>query len=259
MILEHICAQKKIEVAQRKSVAPVKHVIEVAKAALAPRDFAAALKHPGISLIAEIKRHSPSKGKLMDCDDPLPLGRLYQEEGARAISVLTDSEFFHGALADLERVRGGVQLPCLRKDFVVDEYQIHEARAHGADAVLLIARILSDGQMRDYLKLGAEWGMGVLTETHSAGEIERAVNAGAKIIGINNRDLDTFKTDLNTTLELRRLVPKGCIVVSESGIHTREDVLKLEDAGVDAILVGEALVTSGDVRAKIRELLGHES
>jgi indole-3-glycerol phosphate synthase len=259
MILEYIRAQKTIEVAQRKPVAPVEHVIEMAKAAPAPRDFAAALKRPGIGLIAEIKRHSPSKGKLMDCEDPLPLGRLYEETGARAISVLTDSEFFRGTLDDLERVRAGVSLPCLRKDFVIDEYQIHEARAHGADAILLIARILSDAQLRDYLKLGAEWGMGVLTETHSAGEIERAVSAGAEIIGINNRDLDTFNTDLNTTLELRKLIPEGCTVVSESGIRAREDVVKLERVGVDAILVGEALVTSGDICKKIHELLGYES
>ncbi|MCX5770865.1 MAG: indole-3-glycerol phosphate synthase TrpC [Candidatus Hydrogenedentes bacterium] len=259
MILDRICSQKKIEVAQRKSLAPLNQAIEMAKAATAPRDFAGALSKPGISLVAEIKRHSPSRGKLMDCDDPLPLGRLYEQEGASAISVLTDSEFFHGTLEDLERVRAGLSLPCLRKDFVIDEYQIHEARAHRADAVLLIARILSDGQMRDYAQLAREWGMGVLTETHSAGEIERAVNAGAKIIGINNRDLDTFDTDLNTTLELRKLIPEGCTVVSESGIHTRDDVRKLEDAGVDAILVGEALVTSGDICKKIRELLGHES
>jgi len=238
---------------------PVGQLVEAARAASVPRDFASALKQPRMSLIAEIKRHSPSKGKLMDCDDPRALGRLYEEEGARAISVLTDAEFFHGTLDDLERVRAGVSLPCLRKDFVIDEYQIHEARAHGADAILLIMRILSDVQMSDYLQLAREWGMGVLTETHSAGEIERAVNTGAKIIGINNRDLDTFATDLNMTLELRNLVPKGCIVVSESGIHSRDDVLKLQDAGVDAILVGEALVKSGDIRAKIHELLGHES
>jgi indole-3-glycerol phosphate synthase len=259
MILDSICEHKRIEVAQRKSAVPVKWLIEMATAAPAPRDFAGALLKPGIGLIAEIKRHSPSKGKLMDCDDALPLGRLYEEAGARAISVLTDAEFFHGTLDDLERVRAGVSLPCLRKDFVIDDYQIHEARAHGADAVLLIARILSDRQMRDYGQLAREWGMGVLTETHSAVEIERAVNAGAKIIGINNRDLDTFKTDLNTTLELRGLVPKGCTVVSESGIHTRDDVRKLEDAGVDAILVGEALVTSDDIGRTIRELLADES
>jgi len=259
MILDKICASKKDEVARRKAEAPVEGLIERARTAAAARGFEGALKMPEMSLIAEIKRHSPSKGKLMDCGDPLPLGRTYEKAGARAISVLTDEKFFHGALADLERVRGGVKTPCLRKDFIIDEYQIHEARAHGADAILLIARILSDAQMRDYLHLAREWGMGVLTETHSAAEVERAVEAGAKIIGINNRDLDTFQVHLSTTLELRKLVPAGCTLVSESGIHAREDVLKLQDAGVDAILVGEALVTSGDVRAKIHELLGHES
>lgn len=259
MILDRICEHKRIEVAQRKSAVPVTRLREVAKGAPAPRPFAAALERPGISLIAEIKRHSPSKGKLMDCDDPLELGRLYEEEGARAISVLTDAEFFHGSLDDLVRVRSGVSIPCLRKDFVVDEYQIHEARAHGADAILLIVRILSDAQMRDYLETAREWGMGVLTETHSAAEVDRAIRAGAGVIGINNRDLDTFLVDLNTTLELRRLIPAGCTTVSESGIHTRDDVARLEDARVDAILVGEALVKSGDTQAKIRELLGHAS
>lgn len=259
MILDCICQQKQIEVAQRKAEAPVARLIERARAAGTPRGFEAALKRPGMSLIAEIKRHSPSKGKLMDCDDPLPLGRAYEEAGARAISVLTDEEFFHGRLADLERVRGGVKAPCLRKDFIIDEYQIHEARAHGADAILLIARILSDAQMRDYLQLAREWGMGALTETHSAAEVGRAVKAGAAIIGINNRDLDTFNVDLNTTIALRKLIPENRTVVGESGIHTRDDVLKLQDAGVDAILVGEALVKSGDPRAKISELLGHES
>jgi len=259
MILDKIYEYKKSEVSRRKSVAPVTQVIKLAKAAPAPRDFARALIGPEIRLIAEIKRHSPSKGKLMNFDDPLLLGRLYEEEGARAISVLTDCEFFHGSLDDLERVCGGVNVPCLCKDFIIDEYQVHEARNHGADAILLIARILPDEQLRAFLQTAEIWGMGVLVETHSAGEIERAVNAGAKIIGINNRDLDTFDTDLNTTLELRGLVPKGCIVVSESGIHTREDVAKLEDAGVDAILVGEAILTSDDICKKIRELLGDES
>ncbi len=172
------------------------------------------------------------------------------------ISVLTDAEFFHGTLADLERVRNGVSVPCLRKDFTIDEYQVYEARAHGADAILLIARILDDSQLREYLQLAHEWGMGTIVETHTSGEFDRAFDAGAGIIGINNRNLETFMTDLNTTLELLTVEHEGRTIVSESGIHTRADVLKLEEAGVNAILVGEALVTSGNVRAKIRELLG---
>lgn len=259
MILDTICEYKKFEVARRKAAKPVERVIEDATYRKRPRNFAGALRKPGISLIAEVKRHSPSKGKLRSFKDPVPLARLYKDMGARAISVLTDKKFFHGSLDDLGFVSAQVYVPCLRKDFIIDEYQVHEARNHGADAILLIARILSDDQLRDYLQTADMWGMGVLTETHSAGEIERAVKAGAKIIGINNRDLDTFNTDLNTTLELRSLVPIGCIVVSESGIHTRDDVQKLEDAGVDAILVGEAILTSGDMCKKIRELLGDES
>ena len=159
---------------------------------------------------------------------------------------------------DLTTVHQGVALPCLRKEFIIDEYQIYESRAAQADAILLIVRCLSDAQLKDYLELAEGLGMGVLVETHTAEEIERAINAGAHIIGINNRDLDTFTVDINVSMELKRLVPGGHVLVSESGIHTRDHVVKLEDGGIDAILVGEALVSSSNIAAKMAELLGRD-
>jgi indole-3-glycerol phosphate synthase len=256
MILDTIIAHKLQEVAEAKEAVPLATLIEGSAGASPSRDFRGALREQGISLIAEIKRASPSKGTLIDNAEPADLATLYESSGARAISVLTDARFFRGSLDDLAEVHQTVKLPCLRKDFVIDEYQIYEARAAHADAILLIVRILSDQQLRDYLTLSKELRLGALVETHTADEIDRALTAGAHIIGINNRNLATFEVDLNTTLELRKRVPGGNVLVSESGIHTREHVRMLEDGGVDAILVGEALVTSNDIQAKIRELLG---
>ena len=256
MILDTIVAHKLQEVAKAKEAAPLATLIEGSAGASPSRDFRGALRKQGISLIAEIKRASPSKGTLIDNAEPADLATLYESSGARAISVLTDARFFKGSLDDLAEVHQTVKLPCLRKDFVIDEYQIYEARAALADAILLIVRILSDQQLRDYLTLSKELRLGALVETHTADEIDRALTAEAHIIGINNRNLATFEVDLNTTLDLRKRVPGGNVLVSESGIHTREHVRMLEDGGVDAILVGEALVTSNDIQAKIKELLG---
>ncbi len=256
MILDTICEHKREEIALRKRETPVERLLEAIEQSRPARDFRMALRKDGISLIAEIKRASPSKGVLMEDLDPVGLADLYESSGARAISVLTDERFFKGALDDLTTVHQHVAVPCLRKDFVLDPYQIYEARAAQADAILLIVRILSDDQLREYGDLAESLGMAALVETHTAAEIERAVNVGAHIIGINNRDLDTFEVSLATTLSLKKMVPGGHVLVSESGIHTRDDVRVLEDGGVDAILVGESLVTSNDIRAKIRELLG---
>mgnify|MGYP000891228755 CR=1 FL=1 len=255
-MLDKICSYKKAEVASRKASVPLSVLEERIKELRPARDFRQALRTEGMSLISEIKRRSPSKGALTDAVDPVELGKLYESAGAQAISVLTDQEFFGGTLDDLRAVRHAVSIPCLRKDFVIDEYQLYEARANSADAALLIVRILSDEQIRDYLDVAESLGMACLVETHSAEEIERALKAEAHIIGINNRDLDTFEVNLDTTLTLKKRVPGGVVLVSESGIHTREDVKVLEDGGIDAILVGEALMTSSDVRAKIRHLLG---
>ena len=254
-MLETIREHKREEVNARKRDVPVTALEERVAELRPPRDFRAALRKPGISLIAEVKRASPSKGMLLPDVDAVDLASLYEQMGASAISVLTDERFFKGRLEDLIAVHQHVAAPCLRKDFVIDEYQIWEARAAQADAVLLIVRILSDKQLVDYQELAASMKMTCLVETHNAEEVERALNAGAHIIGINNRDLDTFTVDVNTTLNLKRLVPGGHVLVSESGIRTREHVKRLEDGGVDAILVGEALVTSNDIAAKIRELL----
>jgi indole-3-glycerol phosphate synthase len=256
MILEEICARKRQEVERHKASAPLVGLREQVLEASAPRSFLAAVRKPGISLIAEIKRASPSKGVFLEYADAVELAAVYESAGARAISVLTDEPFFRGTLDDLRVVRANVALPCLRKDFVIDEYQIYEARAAQADAVLLIVRILSDQQLKDYLELTTQLRMTALVETHNADEIHRAIKAGAHVIGINNRDLDTFEVDINTTLELKKMVPGGLALVSESGIHSRRDVKMLEGGGVDAILVGEALVTSNDIGGKIRELLG---
>jgi len=255
MILDEICTHKREEVAAAKEAVPLSALKKRIGELTPPRDFRAALRAPGISLIAEVKKASPSKGVLRADVDPVDLSGIYERTGASAISVLTDPKYFQGSLDDLTAVRRHVNLPCLRKEFIVDAYQIYEARAAEADGVLLIARILSDEQLRDYLALVRDLRMSALVETHDEWEIERAIKAGAHILGINNRDLSTFQVDLNRTLELKRHVPGGHVLVSESGIHTREHVQLLEDGGIDAILVGEALVTSGNVAGTIRELL----
>lgn len=256
MILDEICAHKREEVEAAKQATPLGTLKKRIGEVNAPRDFRVALRAAGISLIAEVKKASPSRGVLREDMDPLELAGLYERAGASAISVLTDEKYFQGSLANLTAVRRHVKVPCLRKEFVIDEYQIYEARAAEADAILLIARILSDAQLKDFLALSSELKMAALVETHDAHEIERAIKAGAHILGINNRDLSTFNVDLNTTLDLKRHVPGGHVLVSESGIHAREHVQLLEDGGIDAILVGESLVTSDNIAGKIRELLG---
>lgn len=256
MILDDICAHKKEELIARKKAVPRSALEETVERLRPPRDFRAALRKPGISLIAEVKKASPVKGVLLEGTDAVDLAGLYEQKGARAISVLTDERYFKGCLEDLTAVHKNVAVPCLRKEFIVDDYQIWEARAAEADAILLIVRVLSDEQLRDYRELALRLGMEALVETHDPHEIERAIASGAHIIGINNRDLSSFKVDINTTLELKRMVPGGHVLVSESGIHTREHVRRLEDGGVDAVLVGEALVTSSNIGAKIQELLG---
>lgn len=258
MLLDEICAHKREEVCRRKAETPFALIEQCVAQSPLPRDFGAALDQPGISLIAEIKRASPSKGTLLTNLDPAEWARIYERGGAHALSVLTDERYFRGSLADLTAAHTATRLPCLRKEFVIDEYQIYEARAAQADAVLLIVRILSDEQLHDYLDVCHALHLAALVETHDAYEIERAVRTGSRILGINNRDLDTLEVNVSRTLELRKLVPDGRILVSESGIHTRDHVKMLEDGGIDAILVGEALVTSRNVADKVRELLGRD-
>ncbi|MBI2556701.1 MAG: indole-3-glycerol phosphate synthase TrpC, partial [Planctomycetes bacterium] len=219
--------------------------------------FGAALKSgTNIRIIAEIKKASPSLGIIREDFNPVEIARIYETNGAAAISVLTDEKFFQGSLSYLTGVKKSVNLPVLRKDFIVDPYQIYEARSAGADAILLIAALLSWEEMQRYLDLASELGMECLVEVHSETELKMVLKTNARIIGINNRDLATFKTDLETTLRLKPMIPAEKIVVSESGIKSRVDVEKLMEEGVDAILVGETLMKSDDISAKLRELLG---
>ena len=220
-----------------------------------PRNLIKALRQPGVSLIAECKKASPSRGVLRNGYDSAELAREYQANGASAISVLTDKKFFQGGIHHLVAAREATTLPILRKDFIFDPYQIIEARVAGADAVLLIASLLPGNRLRD-LRLKAEkLGMNALVEVHDEAQLEHALASGAKVIGVNNRDLRTFTVDFNTTGRLRALIPADRILVSESGIHTTDDVRKLNEMGADAMLVGERLVRSKDVGKKVRELV----
>jgi len=224
----------------------------------APKDFAAALRRGAdgrVRLIAEVKKASPSAGPIRE-GDPLFFARAMAGGGAAAISVLTEERFFGGSLDDLARVAAGVPVPVMRKDFLVDPYQLLEARAAGASAALLIVAMLSDEELALMLREAAALGQAALVEVHDAPELERALAAGAAIVGINNRNLATLKVDVGTTYALRARVPPGTIVVSESGQRTRADLERLAAAGVDAVLIGEAIMRSADVEGKVRELLG---
>lgn len=256
--LDRIIAHKREELAAAKPALLLSAVRDLAAGAPATRGFLAALKRPGIGVIAEVKKASPSRGLLRADFDPVWLAQKYQEGGAAAISVLTDEKHFHGSLQDLRAVREALPEgpPLLRKDFLFDEYQLYEARASGADSVLLIVAVLEQALLSQLIARAKEMGMDALVEVHDEAEMERAADAGADLIGINNRNLRTFSVDLSTTERLRPLAPRGAIVVAESGIFTRDDLLRLEAAGVQAALIGEALVTSPDPAAKLRELLG---
>lgn len=257
MILDEILGHKKEVVSRRRKETPLDEVKAWARVQPAPRGFGQALTGSrGVSLIAEIKRASPSAGWIRSQVDPAQLARAYARAGASAISVLTEEAFFKGSFSVLRQVRDTVTIPVLCKDFIIDPYQIYEARGYGADAVLLIAAVLDDDGLGECLQACERVGMDALVEAHTREETERAVAAGAWIIGINNRDLKTFRIDLSTTEALGRFIPEGRVRVSESGIRTREDVSRLEKAGADAVLVGTLLMESEDVEGKIREILG---
>lgn len=259
MILDKILEAKRAEVAERKVARPMETLEELARTAPPVRDFAGALRRSGtepIRLIAEFKRASPSRGLIRGDLDPADVARRYQEAGAAAMSVLTDGPFFSGSLDDLRAARHSVEIPLLRKDFVLDRYQLLEARCAGADAVLLIAAALDEPSL---VRLHAEalaLGLACLVEVHDDTDLACALAARPLLIGINNRDLRTFRVDLRTTLHLRGALPSGVVVVSESGIHARHDALLLQDAGVDAMLVGESLMRQSDPGRAARALLG---
>jgi indole-3-glycerol phosphate synthase len=254
--LAQIVAAKALEVERlRRRQAELRSAAEAAGPA---RAFADALRAASeVRLLAEIKRRSPAAGAIREGADPVEVARSYAGGGAAALSVLTDEEYFGGSLESLSRVRSAVGLPLLRKDFMVDPLQLWEARAAGADAVLLIVRILDQARLGELYALATELGMDVLVEVHDAAELERATRLGAGLIGINNRDLSTFRTDLELSLRLAPQVDARVTVVAESGIRTAEDVRRLGAAGVDAILVGESLMRQPDLRAAAAALSGH--
>ena len=253
MILDEILANKRREVAERRLQRPLLPPATGVDASGAR--FIAALRQPGVSFIAEIKRKSPSGGELRPGASAADLAAMYESAGAAALSVLTDAAYFGGTDDDLVTARHVSGLPALRKDFVVDPYQIYEARALGADAVLLIVRALADTELSELVSLTHHLGIEALVETHSAAEVDRAVRAGARIVGVNNRDLDTLVTDVSLAPRLRSMVPPGIVFVAESGISQPEQVTALLAAGVDAILIGESLLRSPDPRSKLRSLV----
>jgi indole-3-glycerol phosphate synthase len=255
MILDRIVHAKKKEVAHLKVHMPLSRLEGAMRDRPPPRDFRGAVSSLPCSIIAEVKRRSPSKGRIREDFDPLKIAVLFQENGAAAVSVLTDVEFFDGSKTYLSGIREIVDLPLLRKDFIIDPYQIYETRILGGDALLLIARLMEEEQLREYIRLSESLGLSPLVEVHTRKELEKALSAGAEIIGINNRDLRTFSTDLGITLDLAQSVPGNIILVSESGINTREDIKILTKAGVHSFLIGEALMRAEDIGEKLRELL----
>jgi len=257
-ILDKIVADKRDELTASKAAVPVGELRDRLATAPPTRSFVDSLRGLDISLIAEVKKGSPSKGPLRRDLDPVEFATMYKEAGASAISVLTDAKYFQGSLDDLHAVRSALAdgPPLLRKDFVFDEYQVIEARVHGADAVLLIVAVLEQPLLESLLAATIGLGMSALVEVHDENEMERATASDAELIGVTNRDLRTFEVDLATTERLRPLAPPNATIVAESGIHTREDMKRIEAAGVDAALIGESIVTAPDPAAKIRELIG---
>jgi indole-3-glycerol phosphate synthase len=261
-VLTRILYHKRQEIARQQAVISSDALQQRATEAPPARDFAAALRGGGgVALIAEVKKASPSRGVLLEHFDHRELAHTYSANGAAALSVLTDEHFFQGSLGYLHDIRAQLAdaPPLLRKDFLLDPYQLYESRAAGADAVLLIVAALDDAMLRSLLDLTHTLGMAALVEVHTAGELERALAAGARIVGVNNRDLHTFTTTLETTERLAERLPGGSarpLLVSESGIFRAADVARLRDCGVDAVLVGEALVTAPDIGARVRELAG---
>ena len=254
-MLDEIVADKKQAVERSKNALPLPALEKLIARQDEPRDLARALEGGHTRIIAEVKKASPSRGVLCPDFQPVEIARQYAQGGAAAISVLTEESYFQGRIDYLAQVRDEVPLPILRKDFIFDPYQVYESRAYGADALLLIAAVLEQERLEELLDLSHGLGLKCLVETHSQEEVERAVSSGVQLIGINNRDLADFTIDLETTRRLLPLVPPGRIVVSESGITTRHDVDRLRGWGVNAILVGEALVTADDIIAKTKEMI----
>ncbi len=257
-VLDKIISRKQKEVAKSKAIRPLFSIKENLEDSDQPRDFFAAVSESGaMRLIAEFKRRSPSAGEIRPGAEPAEIVRGYEKSGAAALSILTDGEDFGGSLDDLRAARKASSLPTLRKEFIIDSYQVNEARLYGADAVLLIAECLNDCLLRSLYREVIDLGMTPLVELHSEENLSRVLDLGATLIGINNRDLSTMKTDINHVLRLKEKVPSECVLVAESGIRTRSDVEQLEAAGVRAILVGESLLSSPDPSDAAAALLGN--
>jgi indole-3-glycerol phosphate synthase len=261
-ILDEIIAEKRKEVTRlpRQSISAAHLKTAMARRGQR-RDFLAALRQPksgSVALIAEVKKASPSAGTIRADFDPVTIAREYEAAGASCLSVLTDKKFFHGSLEYLHQVREAVRLPLLRKDFIIDERQILEAVEHGADAILLIAAILDDTQLKRFHSLATEAGLAALVEVHDETELHRVIGIDAPLIGVNNRNLKNFRINLGTTERLAALIPADCkpLLVAESGIHSRADVERLARCGAKAILVGESLMRGSNIIGKVRELLG---
>jgi indole-3-glycerol phosphate synthase len=255
-ILDTIVAHKWAEIAAARVAIPEADLERRAAALPQARDFTAALRRPGLRLIAEVKKASPSAGVIRADFDPVAIARTYERHGADCVSVLTDERFFQGRLSYLTAIREATRLPALRKEFILDRYQLIEARAAGADAVLLIAEILPGDRLKTLFDQATALGLHVLVELHDADQLSRVIDSGATLIGINNRDLRTFRTALDHTLDLLPRVPAGRVVISESGIKTHADLVRLEAAGVKAVLVGESLMRAPDIGAALDELRG---
>ncbi len=259
-VLQRILARKRDEIAERKVRVPQHELQARAAAAPPPRGFADAIAakiaagHPAV--IAEVKKASPSQGVIRADFDPSAIARSYADNGAACLSVLTDVDFFQGSDAYLQQAHAACALPVLRKDFIVDDYQIHEARALGADCVLLIAAALDDGQLSEFAFLASELGMDALIEVHDLDELERALPVPARLLGVNNRNLRSFEVSLDVTLALRDAVPTDRVLVTESGIKTRDDVARMRAAGVHAFLVGETFMRQPNPGAALRGLFG---
>jgi indole-3-glycerol phosphate synthase len=255
MILDKIIETKKEEVAQSKLSLPLADLQKAAKVQPPCRDFKAVLSNNACAIIAEVKCASPSRGRLVANFDPLAIACTYEANGAAAISVLTDEKYFQGKNEYLTQIKQKVQLPLLRKDFIIDPYQLYESRAIGADCVLLIAAVLGNS-LKEFILLAKEVGLQQLVEVHTCAELDLALDEGAEIIGINNRNLDTFVTDISTCKKLAQFIPEGKIVVAESGISKRADIESIMQSGISTFLIGEALVTAYDIGKKLRDLKG---
>ena len=254
-VLEEIVEGVLLDVRDREAALPLDEIKKLAAAAPPAKDALAALRAPGVGVIAEVKRRSPSKGALATIDDPAHLASEYAAGGARMISVLTEQRRFGGSLADLDAVRAAVQIPVLRKDFVVTPYQVHESRAHGADVVLLIVAALEQNTLMGLLERVESLGMTAIVEVHTEDEASRAVDAGACVIGVNARDLKTLEVDRSTFERIAPGLPSGVLKIAESGVRSPLDLIEYAAAGADAVLVGEGLVTTTDPRHAVAELV----